>query len=269
MKVIVVFLILWTFEAPAQTVNFDSLFAQAQRQHADGMRLSGLGKNEEARIQLNLATETFRDYQDGLQDHRDSITQVFARLLESSPESPVYNYLLGRIIQISRPDSARSAFANRCLNKAVELRPDYPWSYLALAYPYFSKGDYATASRYYEQSVGADSTFLSGYQQLITVYQKLGRSGEVAHIENLLNAKFPRSSVAIIGRLEKARRSADFDTKIRIFREAIESSEDVDLTAGIYAELLTAMAGKSPDSASSLAREVLNKPGVQYRKARQ
>ncbi|HEV8538269.1 MAG TPA: redoxin domain-containing protein [Bacteroidota bacterium] len=271
MKIIAVLLSAVGFltAASAQLTNPDTLFALAQRYHSEGMNLSRLGKKEEARKQLNFATEKFRDFQDGLKDRRDSVIKIFEGLREGSPQSPVYNYLLGRFIQISAPDSARSVFAIQCLNKAVEAAPDYPWSYLALAFPYFSKGDYTTASRFYEQSLAADSTFLFGYQQLITAYQKLGRSRDVARVETLLNARLPRSTAAIKTRLEKARQSADVETKIAAFREAIALSEDDELSGGIYTELLTALDGMNPGSALLLSRDVLTKPGAQYRKARQ
>ena len=253
----------------SQVVNFDSLFAQAQQHHTEGMRLFAALNNAKALEEFNLATEKFRDFQDGLPNIRDSVIRMFEKLQTNDPQSPVYNYLLGRIIQISQPDSAQATFAVRCLNKAAEIEPNYPWTYLALAYPLTQSKNYAAAAQYYEKAIAADSSFMSGYTQLISTYKHMGRNQDAQRVEDLLMLKYPHSPTSVTMKLEKARGETDYNTKIKVYRDAIALSEDDNVTASAYSELLNAFYIRYPDSATALARKVLKLFDKQYRRSKQ
>jgi tetratricopeptide (TPR) repeat protein len=247
----------------------DPQIDRARSIHAEGMKLFAAGDRAKAITQFNAATEIFRDYQDRTGLQSKGLRALFSDLLKNEPGSPVYNYLLGRVIQLAGADSLSTAIASTYFNSAIKIEPDYPWTYLAVGYPLFQSGKYEEAAESYKKSIEKDPSFESGYLQLISCYQKTGNAAKVADVRKSILAKIPHSSSALRIRLEQARSTADPAEKVQSYRDILAVSNDDDITAGIFSELIPALGVKSPDSAAAFARSIVRSVGKQFQLAKQ
>ena len=252
-----------------QVKQEDLLFTRARDIHAEGMKLFLAGDRPEAIIKFNAATEVFRDYQDRVRLNAANLRARFTGLLKDEPRSPVYNYLLGRAIQLASPDSLSIAIASTYLNSAIKIEPKYPWSYLAVGYPLFQNGRYEAAAESYKKSVEIDPSFEPGYLQLMTCYERMGNIAKAVEVRNSIVEKIPHSSSALRISLEHARSMTDPAEKVQRYREILAISKDDDITAGVFSELIPALGLKSPDSAAAFARRVVQTGGKQFLHSKQ
>jgi len=82
-----------------------------------------------------LYTEAHREYMDLMreQGEKTEILAEYQAKVEQHPNSEVYHYLLGSVL-----DDIDDAL--REFKKAVEINPNYPWGHYGLGWVYLSKG---------------------------------------------------------------------------------------------------------------------------------
>lgn len=253
---------------PVRDGRIDSLAASAEQHHAVGMALLRSNDRTKAIEELNKATVLFREYQDGFADSLDADRLLYRKLLLLEPESPVYNYLMGRAIQYKDPDSAAYEASERYFTRAGEIESAYPWAYFGKARKFVSRKQYGEAIRLYSKAIAADSSFDDAYQALLSVYRAAGRDPDAARLQLTIERRFPGSFLAVYPLVEKARSQEDPAEKIRLLRQvvALSNGEGWD---SFKSELLFALSELHPDSAVAMARRSLAVKTVYDRKIRQ
>lgn len=258
----------------SQVVTVDSLFMHGLQHHAEGMRFWLDEDKTKALKEFDTATDMLREYQDaftdGMKFQNDSLVHLFEMLQQREPQSPVNNYLLGRIIQNSSADAVHAIAAISYFNKSIDVEPRFPWSYFALAQPFISAQDYPHAIELYKKAIAADPAFGPAYDALIRAYHELGEVQDSINCEKQLMEKCSRSFDANFRRFQNCRRENDVDAKIRIYRDIIAHSDDPEDKVNAYVELINTFAIENRlDSAETMARQTLRLTGSEYRKLRQ
>jgi|GEM_PF-2144676 len=235
----------------------DSLLIAAQRLHDKGIDSFRKGDKAGALEAFNSSTRMFRQYQDLLAGNRDSIRILFESFLSKEPNSPVLNYLVGRLTQTGQSDSVIINRAAVYHHRAVELLPSYAWPSMALAAGQLSLEQYDQAARFASNAIAADSLFLEAYQNLLNALKRMDDAKEITRIRKIVIEKFPGTPYALGLTMEQILSMSDPEEKKQLLLRIV-APESRDLGRGFATvELLKHLRGYQPDSALAMAQLIM------------
>ena len=260
LTILLSFALLSTCSLMAQDkVKADSSSALAQDHYRRGMDLLKKGEKAQALSQFSDAADLFSDYQDYLRAKLDSIKPIMESLMQKEPQSPVYNYLMGRWYSAAQRDSVGEQKARSYFDKALQLEPKLGWTYVSLARLAARKGNNEEAAKQYSRAIEANPDFTPAYGYLADIYEQMGRAEEALTLRRQVLKRDSTSSGATMVMLDLARKGKTLNDKTDLFWKAIRLTTDNWLREDAYRELLWTLDGEKPDSAESLARWLLSK----------
>ena len=118
--------------------------------------------------------------------NESAIKDSLVETLELNPNSMAFAYLADFYIQEGELEKAKDI-----LEKGLENFPDYFTGALIYARLLMQLGDYAAAQNQFETVLRQDPRCLSARQNLVTIYNKLGKSSELESIESVLSSIDP------------------------------------------------------------------------------
>lgn len=239
-------------------VKADSSFALAQDHYKKGMDLLKKGEKTQALRHFSDAADFFGDYQDYLYAKLDSTKPIMESLVQKEPESPVYNYLMGRWYSAAQRDSVGERKARSFFEKALQLEPRLGWTYVGLARMSSRKGNNEEAAKYYSRAIEANPDFLPAYSYLASTLERMGKEADAFKLRKQLLQRDSTSYSATMVMLELARKAKTLGEKEDLYWKAIRLTVDNELREGAYRELLRSMVAEKPDSAEALAHWILS-----------
>lgn len=153
-------------------ILFFSCTKEEVKHYNQGVALKEQGKPDKAiaqfkeTIQLNpLYTEAHKEYMDIMlqQGKKAEILEEYQAKVQQHPDSEVYHYLLGRVLD----DIDDQLFE---FKKALEINPNYPWGHYGLGHVYFSKGMLSKAIAEYNKVIKIQPNHAAAHYNLGLVY---------------------------------------------------------------------------------------------------
>ena len=181
---------------------------------------------------------------------KERLRQDYARRVGETPSSAVFQYLLG---EVSEGETKRTQY-----EKAIELDPHYPWSYVGLGELLEDLQSFDEAIKNYQKMISVLPDEAEGYWGLLRTYRKAERTDEAANFLRQIYERFrndpdegSRALYQIADSLE------DPAEKARLWHRYIEDyTSDIRVTI-VHNRLLTHYMETDPEKAEAFARECL------------
>ncbi len=117
------------------------------------------------------SAEAHRNFIAKWKDKSTEIISIYEKLINNSPNNPVFQYALGYAYAITEKDEYIDT-AIELFKKALELDPNFVLSHFSLGSMYMKKGDYKRAEIELQKTIDLDDKFLFAYFNLGEVYRR-------------------------------------------------------------------------------------------------
>jgi tetratricopeptide (TPR) repeat protein len=253
----------------SQNKKADSLFVSCQEHNKKGMELIKSGDKKSGLKELYKAVEDFRDYDYEMMEKRDSIKVIIKNLLDSFPESPVYNIAYANMIMSTQRDSAGFAKAKEYYEKSINIEPKFRTGYSALGSLASLQGDSEEAIKQYNKAIKIDSTYYQAYYRLASIYKRAEMFDKAnVYWQKIIKAD-STSEYSVWSLLDIADTKKTFDEKYSIYKTALHLNND--MKEVVYGRMVFLLGNvkEAPDSAETMLRKIIGGEGGKIRNTKQ
>jgi|GEM_PF-1269539 len=239
----------------AQEANIDSLFKAIIDHNAKGMELVKKGDKKEGIKEFTLAVNAQNDY-DYYLGKRDSTIKIFEDLSAKNPNSPVYYYIMGSMVNVMKRDSAGQAECIKYLRKSVEVEPEFGEGYSYLALMASSANNFEEALKYNYKAVECDSGKLKNYYRISSILEKLKKYEDADNWLEKILQKDSSSYYSVLTLQKRAEKKSSFKEKYDLYFKALRLAKEEDKESAIHS-IMYFLSSNAPDSAIAFCRRII------------